>query len=73
MRFKFQEKRQGMMFTSGIARNLQEKQIDEVLAYPYFMEEWRPDRITEYLSEMSNKNLMIFIEAKELEGSCSEV
>ena len=37
------------------------------------MEESRSDLITEYISVWNTKNLMVFIEAKELEGSCSEV
>lgn len=61
MKFDYLEKTQGMNFTSGLAKRLQNKKIEEVLAYPYFMKEWRPDLIKEYLAEMNKDNLMIFL------------
>lgn len=50
MKFDYLERAQGMQFTSGLAKRLQNKKIEEVLAYPYFMKEWRPDLIKEYLN-----------------------
>lgn len=70
MKFRFQEKKQGMMFTSGLARNLQERKMEEILAYPYFMQEWKPEIISQYLNEMTQNNLMIFMEAQEIEKDC---
>ena len=61
MKFDYLEKTQGMSFTSGLAKRLKNKKIEEVLAYPYFMKEWRPDLIKEYLAEMNKDNLMIFL------------
>ena len=37
MRFDYKEKRQGMQHTSGLAKKLHKRKIEEVLVYPYFM------------------------------------
>lgn len=64
MRFDFQETRKGMSFASGLAKRLHDRSIEEVLAYPYFMKQWKPQLIREYLSHLLNKNMMVFVEAK---------
>lgn len=46
------EKRQGMGYTSGLAKQMQNKNVEEVLVYPYYMKQWKPELIKEYLSEM---------------------
>lgn len=52
MKFDFLEKKQGMSWTSGLAKKMQNKKVEEVLVYPYYMKEWRPDLIKDYLKEM---------------------
>ncbi len=37
------------------------------------MKEWNPSLIKDYLNEMNKENLMIFLEAKEVEKDCNLV
>ena len=70
MMFDYQEKTKGMAFASGLAKRLHDHKIEEVLAYPYFMKEWRPQLIQDYTSQLTRANVMAFIEAKEVEHLC---
>lgn len=65
------DKKKGMGETSKIAKNLQERKIAEVIVYPYLMEEWKPELINEYLSELKLDNLIVFCQAKQFEAECT--
>jgi len=64
MKFDYLEKKQGMNYCSNLAKNLHTRKLEEVLIYPYFMEEFRPDLINAYLNELTTKNLITYVEAK---------
>lgn len=53
-----------MSFCSNLAKHLHKRKIDEVLVYPYFMEEFKPDTINAYLNQLSTENLIVYVEAK---------
>jgi insulysin len=72
MKFDFLEKRQGMNFCSSTAKNMHKREVEEIMIYPYFMEEFRPDLITAYLSELKFDNLIVFAESKTFEPVCTE-
>lgn len=61
MRFDYLEKLQGMQYTSGLAKKLQNRKIQQVVAYPFFMKEWRPDLIKGYLNQIAKENLVVFL------------
>lgn len=44
------DKKKGMMESAKIAKNMHDRKIEEILIYPYLMNEWRPELINEYLS-----------------------
>lgn len=72
MKFDFLEKRQGMNFCSSTAKNMHKREVEEIMIYPYFMEEFRPDLIIAYLSELKFDNLIVFAESKTFEPVCTE-
>ena len=39
-----------MSYCSNLAKSLHKRKIEEVLIYPYFMEQFRPDLINAYLN-----------------------
>ena len=39
------DKKKGMSETSKMAKNMHERKIEEVIVYPYLMEEWKPELI----------------------------
>ena len=49
MRFDYMEKSQGMSFVSKLAKRLQNRKVEEVMAYPYFMKEWKQELIVNFL------------------------
>ena len=53
-----------MSFSSRLASTLHKKHIEEVLAFPFFMKDWKPNLINEFLDELQFHNLMVFAEAK---------
>lgn len=50
-----------MQYTSGLAKRLHYRSMEEVIAYPYFMKSWQPQLIKEYLGDMAKENLMVFL------------
>lgn len=50
LKFEFMDKKKGMMESAKIAKNMHDRKIEEILIYPYLMNEWRPELINEYLS-----------------------
>jgi hypothetical protein len=50
-----------MSFCSGLAKHLHKRKIDEVIVYPYLMEEFRPDLINSYLDQLKLDNLAVFV------------
>jgi secreted Zn-dependent insulinase-like peptidase len=42
MKFDFLEKKQGMIYVSNLAKNLQKRKIEEIFIYPYLMEDFKP-------------------------------
>lgn len=65
MKFDFMQKAQGMSYCSSLAKHLHRRTIEEVLVYPYFMEEFKPSLIKDYLGQLRTDNLIIFAEAKQ--------
>lgn len=45
IKFDFLEKKQGMNYASSIAKNMHKKSAEDILIFPYLMEEFRPDLI----------------------------
>jgi insulysin len=70
LKFQFMDKKKGMAEASSLAKHLQERQVEELLVYPYLMDEWRPDLIKEYLNELRLDNLIILCQAKKFEAQC---
>lgn len=64
MKFDFMQKTQGMSYCSRLAKHLHKRKIDEVLIYPYYMEEFKPDLIKNYLQQLRTDNLIVFAESK---------
>ena len=64
MKFDYMEKKKGMMKTAKMAKSMQTKNVHEIVVYPYLMEEWKPETITEVLQEMTQKNLLVLAQAK---------
>jgi secreted Zn-dependent insulinase-like peptidase len=64
MKFDFMQKTQGMSYCSRLAKHLHKRSIDEVLVYPYYMEEFKPDLIKNYLQQLRKENLIVFAESK---------
>lgn len=50
-----------MSYCSSVAKNLHSRKIEEVLIYPYFMEEFRPELINSYLNQLTQKNLITYV------------
>lgn len=71
MKFDFLQKTQGMNYCSRIAKNLHKRKMEEVLVFPYLMEEYRPELINNYLQQLRTDNLIIFAESKEFEPDCT--
>lgn len=71
MKFDFLQKSQGMNYCSKIAKNLHKRTMEEVLIYPYLMEEFRPDLIKKYLEQLRTDNLLVFAESKQFEPQCT--
>jgi hypothetical protein len=49
MKFDFMDKKQGMNFCSGMAKNLHKRKVEEIYIYPYLMEEFKPELIKSYV------------------------
>lgn len=61
MKFDYLEKRQGMNYCSNIAKNLHRRKLEEVLVYPFFMEEFKPELIRDYIAQIGTDNLSISV------------
>jgi hypothetical protein len=38
--------------------------MEEILIYPYLMEDFRPDLISSYISQLGTDNLIVTVESK---------
>jgi secreted Zn-dependent insulinase-like peptidase len=54
-----------MGYCSRLAKKLHDKSAEEVLYYPYMMEEWKPALISDYLNELTTDNLAVICENKK--------
>ena len=72
MKFDYLQKSQGMSYCSRLAKLMHKREIEELLIYPYLMEEFKPDLIENYLNELKYDNLAIILESKTLEDECTE-
>lgn len=45
MKFDYLQKSQGMSYCSRLAKLMHKRDIEELLVYPYLMEEFKPDLI----------------------------
>ena len=57
MKFDFMQKSQGMSYCSRLAKQMHKRKTEELLVYPYLMEEFKPELINAYLGEISMNNL----------------
>lgn len=71
MKFDFLEKKQSMGFCSGLAKSMHTQKVEELLIYHYYMEEFKPDLIKQYLDELTPDNLLTIVEAKSFETECT--
>ena len=62
-----------MNYCSSIAKNLHRRSIEEILVHPYYMEEFRPDLITQYLEELVPNNMIVTVESKGFDDTCDQV
>jgi secreted Zn-dependent insulinase-like peptidase len=60
MKFDYLQKTQGMNYCSKLAKSLHRRKMEEVLIYPYLMDEFRPDLIKQYLQQLGTENLLAF-------------
>ena len=73
MKFDYLQKSQGMSYCSRLAKLMHKRKIEELIVYPYLMEEFQPNQIDAYLGQLNNSNLTVMLEAKSLEPDCSEI
>jgi secreted Zn-dependent insulinase-like peptidase len=74
LKFEFANSAQGMTVAAQLSKRMHEVPIEEVLFKEYFMEEWHPELIVDYLGQLSQKNLRVVIPSeKEFEKECTLV
>jgi insulysin len=73
MKFDYMTRSQGMSFCSKLAKLLHQRKMEELIIYPYLMEEFKPELINDYLGQLRLDNLVVILESKTLEGDCTEV
>ena len=70
LKFDFADKKQGMSAAAQLSKRMQDVPVEEVLFKEYFMEEWHPELIGDYLSQLSQKNLRVTMASQKFEKEC---
>lgn len=73
MKFDFLEKKQGMSYSSSLAKSLHKRSIEELFVFPYLMEEFRPQLIKDYVNQLGTDNLLTMIESQSFAEECTQV
>ena len=73
MKFDFMQKAQGMNYSCKLAKLMHKRKTEELIIYPYYMEQFRPQLITDYLLQLRSHNLVATLESKTLEQECTSL
>lgn len=73
MKFDFLEKKQGMSYSSNLAKSLHKRSIEELFLFPYLMEEFKPQLIKDYVNQLGTDKLLTMIESQSFTQECTEV
>ncbi|MEH6576761.1 MAG: insulinase family protein [Amphritea sp.] len=66
LRFRFAEKHQPIHYVGQLARNLQLYPSDDVIRAGYLLEEFNPELIQQYLSQLSPENVLIKLQSQSV-------
>lgn len=73
LKFDFADKKQGMSAAAQLSKRMHEVPVEEVMFKEFFMEEWHPELIVDYLGQLSKKNLRVIVASQKFEKECTLV
>jgi insulysin len=60
-----------MSACAGLAKSMHDVPVEEVLVKDYLMEEWKPELIESYLSQIGLENLRVVVTSQKFAAECT--
>jgi len=72
IQFRFKDKERPQGYVCSLAGYLHDYPIEEVLSGGYLVSEWKPERITEILNQLTPARVRVTITAQRFQDSCDQ-
>lgn len=72
MQFRFKDKETALLLVSSVVHSMQLYPMEEVLTAPYLLSDWRPDLISNLISDLLPEKCRIVVVGQKVEPICDE-
>lgn len=70
LKFDNLDKKQGMSACANLSKTMHDVPVEEVLVKDYLMVDWRPELITKYLNQITQKSLRVVVTSQRFAEEC---